>query len=405
MKRTLHVYSEIGKLRTVLLHRPGEELLNLTPDTLEELLFDDIPYLKRAREEHDAFADTLRRAGVEVLYLDKLMSEAIKEKEVRRTFIDTFVKEAGLKSEEDEHYYHTFLSSIEDELELVHRTMAGARRVEVPGAQWGSIKLSNVRKHFFVKPMPNLYFTRDPFAVIGHGVSVNNMWSDIRDRETIYGRYIFRYHEDFKDSAIPWWYTPEERGSIEGGDELILSKDVVAIGISQRTSPMAIERIASRLLSDGDFSVVLAVEIPKKRAFMHLDTVFTMIDKDLFTVHPEISDPISVHEIRLAGGKIRTRVLRGSLAEILATFLDVPRITLLPCGGFDPVDAEREQWSDGSNTLAIAPREVIVYDRNEGTNRILREYGVKLHEVPSSELSRGRGGPRCMSMPLVREDI
>lgn len=405
MKRTLHVYSEIGKLETVLLHRPGEELLNLTPDTLEELLFDDIPYLKRAREEHDAFADTLRAAGVEVLYLDKLMSEAIKKPEVKQAFIDTFVKEAGLKSEEDERYYHSFLSSIEDELELVHRTMSGARRLEVPDAQWGAINPSNAREHFFVKPMPNLYFTRDPFAVIGHGVSVNNMWSEIRNRETIYGRFIFRYHEDLKDSKIPWWYTPDERGSIEGGDELILSKDVVAIGISQRTSSVAIERIARRLLTDGDFSVVLAVEIPKKRAFMHLDTVFTMIDKDLFTVHPEISDPISVHEIKIENGRIRTKVQRGALAEILAAFLDVPRVTLIPCGGFDPVDAEREQWSDGSNTLAIAPREVIVYDRNEGTNRMLREYGVTLHEVPSSELSRGRGGPRCMSMPLVREDL
>lgn len=250
--------------------------------------------------------------------------------------------------------------------------------------------------------MPNLYFTRDPFALMGSGVSLNKMWSDIRNRETIYGKYIFKYHDEFKNS--PFYYDRNNSFSIEGGDELVLSKDCLAIGISQRTSPKALETFAKNALTIGEFKKVLALAIPKKRAFMHLDTVFTMIDVDKFTVHPEIEGPLEVFEIVKDGDNIKVTHVAKSLEKLLSDELERD-VKLIRCAGANPIDSRREQWSDGSNTLAIKPGEVVVYDRNNVTNEILDKEGIKLHVMKSGELSRGRGGPRCMSMPVIREDI
>ena len=397
----IRVFSETKPLQEVILHRPGKELLNLMPDMLEELLFDEIPYLDKAIEEHDKFAEIFTNNGVKVLYLEELAAEAIKAGDVKDEFINEFIKEAHVFRDDDVKYLHDFLKELSEE-ELVLKTMEGIRREEMP--KGGKKRLTDFvasDDFFLTKPMPNLYFTRDPFSLMGSTVSLNRMWSDIRNRETIYGKYIFKYHPDF--AGTEFVYNRDENFSIEGGDELILNEDTIAIGISQRTDAKAVEIIAENILRKGEFKNVMAFVIPKKRAFMHLDTVFTMIDVDAFTVHPEIEGPLEVYNMTLKDGHVNVQKMDGDLETILSKALNKDHIKVIRCAGGNPIDAAREQWSDGSNTLAIKPGEVIVYDRNNVTNEVLDKEGINLHVMVSGELSRGRGGPRCMSMPVKRE--
>ncbi|HFD0308479.1 arginine deiminase [Clostridium perfringens] len=409
--RALNVTSEIGRLKTVLLHRPGEEIENLTPALLDRLLFDDIPYLKVAREEHDAFAQTLREAGVEVLYLEVLAAEAIETSdEVKQQFISEFIDEAGVESERLKEALIEYFNSFSDNKAMVDKMMAGVRKEELKDYHRESLydQVNNVYP-FVCDPMPNLYFTRDPFATIGHGITLNHMRTDTRNRETIFAKYIFRHHPRFKGKDIPFWFNRDENTSLEGGDELILSKEILAVGISQRTDSASVEKLAKKLLyyKDTTFKTVLAFKIPVSRAFMHLDTVFTQVDYDKFTVHPGIVGPLEVYAITKDpenDGHLIAVEECDTLENILKKYLKRD-IELIKCGGGDEIIAAREQWNDGSNTLAIAPGEVVVYSRNYVTNEILEKEGIKLHVIPSSELSRGRGGPRCMSMPLIREDL
>ncbi|WP_077368012.1 arginine deiminase [Anaerosalibacter sp. Marseille-P3206] len=408
MSKSINVRSEIGRLKTVLLHRPGGELENLVPDYLERLLFDDIPYLKAAQAEHDAFAKVFKDNGIEVVYLEDLASEAISDASVREKMIDEFLEEANISGEGNKEALKEYFSQF-DNKKLVDKMMSGVRKTELKGHSARSIAdMLESDYPFIIDPMPNLYFTRDPFATIGNGVTINHMRTETRNRETLFAKYIFEHHEDYKNSNVPIWYNRNESYSVEGGDELVLSSEVMAIGISQRTDAAAVERIAKRLLwSDSGFKTVLAFDIPKKRAFMHLDTVFTMIDRDKFTIHPEIEGPLTVFSITKGDseGEIKIEKEEQVLEEILKKYLKQDKVELIRCGGGDLVDAAREQWNDGSNTLAIAPGEVIVYNRNFVTNKILKEHGIIVHEIEGSELVRGRGGPRCMSMPLVREDL
>ena len=403
----LHNTSEIGRLRRVMLHRPGRELENLMPDNLERLLFDDIPYLKAAQAEHDAFAACLRQNGVEVVYLADLTAQSIADREVRGALVEQFLDEAGLTESRPRAVLREYFASLEDRA-LVDAMMAGVRKSEVRGFETGRladyVSVRGDDNPFLVDPMPNLYFTRDPFAVIGTGVSLHRMHTETRSRETLFGKFIFAHHPLYKNA--PKWYDRGETSSIEGGDILVLSPQVLAVGISQRTREDSIDKFARTILSyDGTFQKVLAFDIPKTRSFMHLDTVFTMVDRDKFTVHPNILREITVYVMEMEGEKVRIREEQGTLENILKEHLGLDRVTLIKCGSDSVVDAAREQWSDGSNTLAIAPGEVVVYERNQVTNRLLEEQGIKTHVIPCSELSRGRGGPRCMSMPFVREDL
>ena len=403
----LHNTSEIGRLRRVMLHRPGRELENLMPDNLERLLFDDIPYLKAAQAEHDAFAACLRQNGVEVVYLADLTAQSIADREVRGALVEQFLDEAGLTESRPRAVLREYFASLEDRA-LVDAMMAGVRKSEVRGFETGRladyVSVRGDDNPFLVDPMPNLYFTRDPFAVIGTGVSLHRMHTETRSRETLFGKSIFAHHPLYKNA--PKWYDRGETSSIEGGDILVLSPQVLAVGISQRTREDSIDKFARTILSyDGTFQKVLAFDIPKTRSFMHLDTVFTMVDRDKFTVHPNILREITVYVMEMEGEKVRIREEQGTLENILKEHLGLDRVTLIKCGSDSVVDAAREQWSDGSNTLAIAPGEVVVYERNQVTNRLLEEQGIKTHVIPCSELSRGRGGPRCMSMPFVREDL
>ena len=407
----IHVTSEIKPLKKVLLHRPGKELLNLTPDTLQELLFDDIPYLKDAQLEHDEFAQILRDNNIEVVYLEDLMAETLSyNPNVKPAFIRQFIYEAGIRTPMYKDMLFDFLMSIENNKELVLKTMEGIKVSELnrkkKDIENSLVDLVSEEGKFLAEPMPNLYFTRDPFASVGNGVVLNKMYSETRSRETIYASYIFNYHPDYQDK-VTRYYDRENPFHIEGGDVLNLNEHVLAVGISQRTSADAIDLLAKNLFKDPDCKVdtVLAFLIPECRAFMHLDTVFTQIDYDKLTYHPGIMDTLRVFEITKGDNEdeVKVKQKKGSLEKILEEYLNID-ITLIPCAGGDKIPSEREQWNDGTNTLCIAPGVVVVYNRNNVTNAVLREHGIKVFEMHSAELSRGRGGPRCMSMPLIRED-
>ena len=405
----IHVKSEIGKLKKVMLHRPGQELEHLVPEDLERLLFDDIPYLKTAKIEHDMFAEIMRGQGVEVVYLEDLTAEVLKNSEKKEQFVREFIAEGGASAAKVRDQLYDYLINISDEKELVLKTMSGIRASEL-NVKMSCPLVSLVKKEsqFLLDPIPNLYFTRDPFACIGNGVSLNQMYSRTRRRETLYGKYILKYHPDFA-GKVPFYYDRTMDFAIEGGDILNLSNKVIAIGISQRTTPEAIELLAQNIFADetSEIDTILALDIPAVRAFMHLDTVCTQVDYDKFTIHPGIMQTLRIFEIKPGDQKGQLKVTESDamLSDILAKYLELDKVTLIKCGGKDRIASEREQWNDGSNTLCIEPGKVIVYDRNYVTNEILRQNGIEVLEMASSELSRGRGGPRCMSMPLEREDL
>ncbi len=403
----IQVLSEIGRLRRVMLHRPGQEIENLTPDLMDRLLFDDIPYLKIARQEHDAFAQTLSDNGVEVVYLEELTAESLAQAEVKQAFLKEYLDEANLASPQVRAALLDYFQSFDDNLKLVNKLMAGVRRDEIAVPTRGMLsEMVAERYPFIIDPLPNLYFTRDPFACIGSGISLNHMRTVTRNRETLFAKYIFDHHPEIGKWKVPHWYERDAKYAIEGGDQLVLSEKVLAVGVSQRTDAAALDHLAKNIFAgDQPFETILAFDIPKKRAFMHLDTVFTMVDHDKFTIHPEIEGPLTVYSMTKSDGVVKIKQETMELADILKKYLQRDKVTLIRCGGGNPIDAAREQWNDGSNTLAIAPGEVVVYSRNHVTNRLLEEAGVKLHVIPSSELSRGRGGPRCMSMPLYREKL
>ena len=408
----IHVTSEIKKLKKVLVHRPGKELLNLTPDTLGRLLFDDIPYLKVAIQEHDEFCQILRDNDIEVVYLEDLMAETLDSNpQIKPSFIRQFIYEAGVKTPKYKDLLFEYLMSFENNKQLVLKTMEGIKVSEVHRNKMdfenSLVDQVSEETKFLAEPMPNLYFTRDPFASVGNGIILNKMYSITRSRETIYAYYIFNYHPEFMDK-VDKYYDRENPFSIEGGDVLNINEHVLAIGISQRTSAEAIDIVAKNMFKDENCKIdtILAFKIPECRAFMHLDTVFTQIDVDKFTYHPGIMETLEVFEITKDDenfDEVKVIKKEGSLENILEEYLGID-ITLIPCAGGDKIASEREQWNDGTNTLAIAPGVVVVYNRNNITNDVLREHGIKVIEMNSAELSRGRGGPRCMSMPLERED-
>ena len=410
----INVTSEIKPLKEVLVHRPGKELLNLTPDTLQRLLFDDIPYLKVAQAEHDEFVQILRDNNIKVYYLEDLMAETLDyNPEIKKKFLKQFIAEAGVNTPKYRDLVFDYLMSIENSKEFVLKTMEGVQIYELDRnkrvMEKSLVDLVTAETDFIVEPMPNLYFTRDPFASVGNGIVLNKMYSVTRSRETIYAEYIFNYHPKFK-GEVENYYDRYYDWHIEGGDVLNLNDHILAIGISQRTEAGAIDKLAKNLFKNPNCKIdtVLAFNIPESRAFMHLDTVFTQIDVDKFTYHPGIMKTLQVFEITEGNDPnsdedLNVKEINDSLENILSHYLGIP-ITLIPCAGGDDVASQREQWNDGTNTLCIAPGVVVVYNRNNITNDVLRSHGIKVIEMSSAELSRGRGGPRCMSMPLSREE-
>lgn len=407
MPSPIHVTSEIGKLKTVMLHRPGREIENITPDSMYRLLFDDIPYLPIAQEEHDYFAQTLRDQGIEVLYFEKLAAEALADQDVKEEFVDRMIAESGYAAGLIHDVLKEYLLAMNTQ-DMVNKIFEGVRREEIDLPHMTLQQAAeDTEWPFVMDPMPNAYFTRDPQASIGDGLSINRMTFPARQRESLITEYIIKHHPRFA-GQVNVWRDRNHETHIEGGDELVLSDHVFAIGISQRTTADAIEDIAKNLFKKSNYDTVIAIKIPHNHAMMHLDTVFTMIDYDKFTVHPAILDENGhVDNWVLHPGKDGeiTMEHHTDIKEVLKKALNKDDIDLIPTGNGDPIIAAREQWNDGSNTLAIAPGEVVTYNRNYVSNDLLRKHGILVHEVRSSELSRGRGGPRCMSCPIVREDL
>ena len=402
----IHNFSEIGKLNKVLLHRPGEELEALTPGTLERLLFDDIPYLKVAQQEHDAFAQVLRDNGVEVIYYVDEVAKAIADPALQIQLVNDFLNISKIHSKGLRATLTSYLLAMPPK-EMVAKLVAGIKRSEVATDKPSSLMdLVEDDYPFVSDPMPNLYFTRDPGACVGEGINIHRMHTPARKRESLLLKYMYLYNKNFAVPGNQMWYDLSDSYSIEGGDVLVLSKDIVAIGLSQRTTVSGAENFARNLLQNSDFKKVLAFDIPETRAFMHLDTVFTMVDYDKFTIHPEIEGPLGVYEMTLdSNGEMQFNALKEELKDILALELKLPAVDLIRCGGGDLMAAQREQWNDGSNTLCIRPGTVVTYERNYVTNALLEKHGLNVITVPSAELSRGRGGPRCMSCPVNRDDL
>lgn len=407
----VHVFSEIGKLKTVILHRPGVELENLTPDTLTDLLFDDIPYLRIAQQEHDNFAKLLSDRGADVLYYDQLAVGALLSQEIKEQFVYDILHSSKQGNRRVSDALRDYLLTMET-AEMVRKIMSGVQKSEVKVATENTSSLEAMvgenNYPFYLNPMPNLYFSRDYAAAIGNGMTVNHMHFPARRRESLFMKYILRYNPRFAGKDVPIWYDRDNRWSVEGGDEQVWSNDTLAIGLSQRSEAGAIEKIAGKLLKESKFKRVVALEIPKSHALMHLDTVLTMIDRNKFTVFPGIIDHLGKMNIFILtmreDGVVQTEH-RENLLNVMREVIGRDDIELLPTGGDSQIAAEREQWNDGSNTLAIAPGVVVTYDRNYVSNDLMRKRGVEVLEISGAELGRGRGGPRCMSMPIWREDL
>lgn len=408
MKNSICNFSEIKPLKKVLMHRPGDEFLNLTPNTLERLLFDDIPYLKIAQQEHDAYANALRAEGVEVIYLVDLAAEALEAggRTVRRKFLEQFIAEAGVTSPKVAKHCFDFLNAIKDTRDMVKKCIAGIDISELKKlGEVSGFYATRDTGRMILDPIPNVLFQRDPMATVGRGATLHRMWSVTRTRESIFAEYIFKYHPFYDDTKL--YYDRMEPYCIEGGDIQVLSDEVVAIGVSQRTEPDAIADFAKRLFKDKNnkFKYVLAIDIPDERSFMHLDTVMTQVDVDKFAVQDAIMDISTIYEITAGrGGGIEIVEIHQSLSKVLEKYLHLNHVELIKCGNGKRIDAEREQWSDGVNLLCIRPGVVVAYDRNFVTNQALKKHGIKVIEIPSSELSRGRGGSHCMTMALAREE-
>lgn len=403
----LNVKSEIGKLKSVLLHKPGRELERLTPQYLHELLFDDIPWLKKMREEHDGFADELKKRGCTVYYHEDLLEDILKKDDIKESLIKDVLDICYIGNPELENLIKEFLLT-KSPKELAEIFIAGLHKEDFPEIQREKNLTDYIKKEypFYINPLPNLYFTRDPGAVIGNGLSINAMKTPARDRETMMLKYIYSYHPLFKKEVSPLWYDYKNTYSIEGGDILVLNEEVVAVGCSERTTARGIELLANNLFKgDNKIKEVLAIQIPFTRAYMHLDTVFTMMDYDKFTIYPGVGEKLKAFKLTPNSKAYPKVTPMDSLQDALTKALKVPSVKIIQSGGGNEISAAREQWNDSTNTLAIAPGVVVTYNRNEITNESLRKNGIEVVDIEGSELVRGRGGPRCMSMPLVRDEI
>lgn len=403
MSEMMQVWSEVGQLKKVLLHRPGPELKNLTPRYLEDLLFDEIPWLAKAQVEHDGFSQALKDSGVEVYYIDNLLMDIVNDTEVKSALIKKHLKASPLIETEAIDTMYNYLNDLKPE-DLVSTLVAGLLKKDVQNLkQYRTLSDLTLDSYpFYLPPLPNMYFTRDHGAMIGDKLQVSSMFNPARRLETIFLRFIQKYHPLFKKVDLS--YHEEIPYGIEGGDVLVLNEDTLAIGLSERTTEEAIEWVAQKYLVQKELvKQIIVVQIPTKRAYMHLDTVFTMVDRDKFVMYPGVRDLVNVYWLQ-KGNDDRVAASNGyNLQGALKAALGIKQVEIIYSGADDEITAAREQWGDSTNTLAVKPGVVICYDRNEATNDTLRRHGIEVIEIDGSELVRGRGGPRCMSMPLDRE--
>jgi arginine deiminase len=396
MTEAYGVDSEVGPLRTVMLHRPGNELRRLTPRNNDKLLFDGIPWVGRAQDEHDAFAQALRDRDVEVLYLGTLLTEALADPEGRATAVAGAIEDLRL-GDTLRDYLRTALTAL-DPAELAEALMAGVRNDEVRAG--GLVTSLLAHEDFLIDPLPNLLFTRDSSVWIRDSVAVTSLAMPARVRESQLTELIYRFHPRFAGADKVYDHQLEH---VEGGDVLALGPGVLAVGVGERTTPAGVERLAQRVFAKDLAHTVLAVPIAQQRATMHLDTVCTMVDVDAVLMYPNMAEEMRALAVTADGDQLHVAEPEPFLVAA-AKALGIDTLRRIDTG-LDPVTAEREQWDDGNNTLALAPRVCIAYERTVETNARLEESGIEVIRISGSELGSGRGGPRCMSCPVLRAPI